>query len=315
MKEIGGFFGLEYIKNQEYHSKAIKLNSARYSIEYILRSRKYKKIYIPYYSDDSLLQPALNTNIQFEFYNINKEFEPIITKEILPDEVVLIINYFGLISDKLELMAKKYKNVIIDNTQAFFVKPLENIDTVYSPRKFLGVSDGGYLYSTCNYIKLKKDVSFDRYKYILKRTDLSASSAYEDFIANEKVLDSLSILEMSNLTKALLSSFDYELIKKKRETNFYILHEIFNKVNEIKIPNTLLENGPMIYPLLLKNNIKEFLIEKKIYIPTYWKDARKRVSANTFEAYLSENLLPLPIDQRYSKEEMLYMANLINKRL
>ena len=29
---------------------------------------------------------------------------------------------------------------------SLFEKPLKNIDTIYSPRKFFGVSDGGYLY-------------------------------------------------------------------------------------------------------------------------------------------------------------------------
>ena len=37
------------------------------------------------------------------------------------------------------------KNLIIDNAQAFFAKPLLGIDTFYSPRKFVGVSDGGIL--------------------------------------------------------------------------------------------------------------------------------------------------------------------------
>lgn len=43
MKEIGGFFELELPQKEEYHSKAIRLNTGRNCLEYILKSNNYKK--------------------------------------------------------------------------------------------------------------------------------------------------------------------------------------------------------------------------------------------------------------------------------
>lgn len=315
--EIGGYFELECKTSNHYHNDAIKLNSARYCLEYILSKKNYKKIYIPFYTCDSVLKPVRLLDIEIEYYSIDKNFMPILDKRIKDYEVILFINYFGLNIDNILSIKNKYKNIIIDNTQAFYVKPQEGIDTLYSPRKFFGVSDGGYLYTDIKKdYKLKKDVSYKRYKYLLKRTDLGAQSGYEDFLNNEIELNNQEVLEMSNLTSAILSSLDYKDIKNKRELNFKLLHENLKDINELIINKSLMNNGPMVYPLLIsKDGIREYLIENKIYVATYWKDVLKRVDKNSFEAHLTKYLLPLPIDQRYGEEEMQYIIKIIKKKL
>jgi len=312
-KEIGGYFELEHIKNKHYHDNAKRLNSARYCLQYILQEKKYKKIYIPLYICNSVLQPINTIGLNFEFYSIDKNFMPLLNKKIKEDEVMLYINYFGLKTKCVHTIKRKYKNVIIDNTQAFYSKPINNTDTIYSPRKFFGVSDGGYLYTDLSSDKkIKKDVSYKRYKYLLKRIDLGAEEGYNDFQKNEEELNDQEILEMSNLTSNILSSLDYKKIMNKRNENFKILHNKLKKMNEIEIDESLIDNGPMVYPLLLKNEvIREYLIQNKIYVATYWKDVLKRVNEDSFEYYLTNYLIPLPIDQRYDKEDMQYIAELI----
>ena len=48
MKEIGGYFELELREGQEYHKKAIKLNTGRNALELILMVKQYKKVFIPF---------------------------------------------------------------------------------------------------------------------------------------------------------------------------------------------------------------------------------------------------------------------------
>lgn len=47
---IGGYFELELPHFPEIHSEAIALNSGRFCLEYILRCRNYKKVYVPYFT-------------------------------------------------------------------------------------------------------------------------------------------------------------------------------------------------------------------------------------------------------------------------
>ena len=71
-KAIGGYFELELPLYPELHAEAIALNSGRFSFEYLLRCRKYKKVYIPYYTSDSVIEPVIKLGIDYEFYHIDK---------------------------------------------------------------------------------------------------------------------------------------------------------------------------------------------------------------------------------------------------
>ncbi len=73
MRTIGDAFSLELNDGLERHRNAIKLNAGRYALEYILKVRKYNKVYIPYYICDSILQPFENQNVKYEFYHINNQ--------------------------------------------------------------------------------------------------------------------------------------------------------------------------------------------------------------------------------------------------
>lgn len=315
-KEIGGFFELELNNTQEYHNDAIKLNSARYCLQYILKAKKYNKIYIPYYICDSVLEPIKKENLQYEYYSINDKFEPIFNKNIGEDECFLYVNYFGVNSENVKKVRVNLRNVIIDNTQAFFEMPLFETDTIYSARKFFGVSDGGYLYTdkiiSC---ELEQDISYNRCEYLLKRREISANESYELFIKNEEALINCKMKKMSMLTQSILSSINYESTKTIRNNNFLRLHEKLNKYNEMEIyVNDL--NGPMVYPFLISYDwLKAELIKNKVYVATYWKEVVEKVSENDFEYILSKNLIPLPVDQRYKLEDMDFVFEMIMKFL
>ncbi len=312
-REIGGFFELELNIGNEYHINAIHLNSARYCLQYILKAGRYKKIYIPYYICDSVLEPIIEENVNYEYYLINDKFEPVFNKKLSYEECFLYVNYFGMNSENVYKVKEKFKNVIIDNTQAFFEMPLNDTDTIYSTRKFFGVSDGGYLYT--NKLldkKFEEETSYDRYEYLLKRIDMTASESYELFKKNEEYLSKCGIKKMSRLTCAILSSVDYSKCKSLRNENFLYLHENFKNHNELKIDISNI-NGPMFYPLLINdNNLRNKLIKNKIYVATYWNEIKQKITSEKFEYYLTEKMIPIPIDQRYNIEDMKFIIkNLI----
>jgi len=314
MKAIGGFFELELNNGREYYPHLIKLNTARNCLEYILRVRNYKKIYIPYYTCDVILEPIKKLNINYEFYYINEMLEPEI-KEINRDSALLYTNYFGLKVEFIKSLLKKFKNIIIDNAQAFFAEPIEDIDTFYSPRKFFGVPDGGYLSINKKInISLRKDISLNRISHLLKRIEVGAEAAYDEFKHNDKSLDNQPIKIMSELTKNILSSINYSKVKRIRNRNFNLLHDNLKDKNELMdlIEKSKPINGPMFYPFLItKDGIREYLIKNKIYVATYWPNVFKWADENSFEYKLAKYLLPLPIDQRYGKNDMKKILEII----
>ncbi|TGA95879.1 hypothetical protein E4665_17255 [Sporolactobacillus shoreae] len=198
------------------------------------------------------------------------------------------------------------KNVIIDNTQAFFEQPLEHVDTIYSARKFFGVPDGGYLYMDADkQLDLKQDASYYRCDALLKQIDLGSEAAAPLFEENEAYLDRCGLRAMPRLTQRLLMSIDYQHVMTKRNENYLFLRNHLNPYNQLKTDSNDF-NGPMCYPFLMDNGeqLKEYLMERRIFVNDYWEEVLERVPTDSFEHRLAKDLVPLPVDQHCSTAEM-----------
>ncbi len=199
MNAIGGYFELELPYGEEYHKNAIRLNTSRNAFEYILKAKRYKKVCLPYYTCNAMLEPIQKLHLDYKFYHIDRTFRPVFNFDLVnQDEVFVFNNYFGLCDKIVNEISQKCENLIIDNSQAFYSKPLRGVDTFYSPRKFFGVPDGAYLYTdkVLN-MNFEKDASFSRCHHLLGRIDRDAESFYEDFRRNDHNLEFQPIKQMS----------------------------------------------------------------------------------------------------------------------
>lgn len=314
MKEIGGYFGLELQKGNEYHQNAIRLNTGRNAFEYILKAKRYKKVYLPYYTCDVMLEPINKLKLNYEFYSIDSTFSPLFDFSLVKEnEVFVYTNYFGICDGLVREISSKCKNLIIDNSHAFYADPLPGIDTFYSARKYFGVPDGAYLFTDKKLEEnFEQDFSFHRCEHLLGRMDVDAENFYATFKRNDEALKNQPIKIMSKLTQRILQSIDYEEVKKIRRDNFEVLN---NSLNDMNLLNFELEKNavPMVYPLLIENGVefKKTLIDNKIYVATYWPNSTEWFVVNSYEHYLINNLLPLPIDQRYDKSDMNEIIEMI----
>ena len=315
MIEIGGYMGAEQYDSLEYHNEAIALNIGRNCFRYIIRAKKIKKILLPSYLCSAITDVCEDEKIEYEFYAIDKCFKPILNKNIEKGTYLYVINYFGqLDNDYLKMLSKKFSNIIVDNAQSFFQLPVQGIDTIYTCRKFFGVPDGAYIYTdTMLDDILETDYSVDRWEYIIGRTEKNAKEYYDKYRHNEELLEKLDIRKMSLMTKNVLKSLDYQKINQKRIENAKVLNEKLGNINNINVQ--IGEYGLYAYPMLVDKGkyIKKKLIDKNIYVPTLWPNVISNKESSEYAIYLTENLLPLPCDQRYTKADMEYVANLVSE--
>ena len=272
MEPIGGYFSLELSHYEEYHKDAIRLNTGRNCLEYILRVRQYKKVYIPYYTCDVILEPFKKLGIPYEYYHVNIHLELRDELALKDGEALLYTNYYGLKQHYTEQLAQQYGNrLIVDNTQAFYAKAIKGIDTFYTCRKFFGVPDGAYLYIDKQLnLDIEQDLSYERMDSLTKRIDLSPEAGYQDFHNVSKSLVGQPIKRMSKLTHRMMQGIDYEGATQRRRSNYQMLHEAFGKENNLEQP---LEGDavPMVYPFLTSiERLREKLIENKIFVARYW---------------------------------------------
>ena len=96
--------------------------------------------------------------------------------------------------------------------------------------------------------------------------------------------------------------------------NFEYLHECFKNINKL---NLTIPEGAFMYPLYIENGsqIRKKLQEQKIYIPTLWPDVFDVCGREQTEYDMAMNILPLPVDQRYDSDDMIYLAEEVRKCL
>lgn len=315
MESIGGYFSLELPLHNEYHKDAIRLNTGRNCLEYILRVRHYNKVYIPYYTCEVILEPFKKTAISYEFYHINSHLELAQEINLKEGEALLYTNYFGLKQRYVESLATLYdKQLIVDNTQAFYAKPIKGIDTFYTCRKFFGVPDGAYLYCDEKFFEESDpDFSYDRMAHLLKRIDLSAEEGYLDFRRTDDGLDNQPIRRMSKLTQRMMESIDYRNVALKRRANFKYLDKVLGLENNLDL--SLDEDFiPLVYPYFVSiKGLREKLIENHVFVARYWPNVLEWTSKNDLEYLISFYMQPLPLDQRYGEDEMEQIIKIIKR--
>lgn len=320
MKEYGGYLPLEIAQKSCYYCEkegmSVKeLNSGKAAIYYALKAAEVKKVYIPFYICSSVVEIAYRANVEVERYFINCDFMPVGVELKDEKEIILIVNYFGITYEKIKEIISNYSQVIIDNTQAFFADPIlkKGIYNVYSCKKFIGVPDGGYLIAKelCD-IPMEKDYSSEHMDFCLESIEYGTGYSYEKKKENDKRFLN-EIKEMSLITHKLLQSVDYSLIKKRRMGNFNVLHEKLRQYNRLELNE--LEFVPYYYPLFLEKGIQSELVAEKVYTPILWRELIDDIYIGRIEKEFSENIVFLPLDQRYTEVDMLEIIRRIKNIL
>lgn len=322
MNAIGGYFELEKGRGGNYpHAAGLKVGSGRQGLELILRTLpENAELIIPDYTCEVILEPIERLNILYHRYEVNDNLELSEEPELKENQYLIYTNYFGIKDAYALKLEKKYgSHLILDNAQAFFMARPRYAQAFYSPRKFVGVPDGGIAFPNefeRAGLILKdspKDISWNRCSALLKRIDLDAQAGYSDYKKNEEKLVDKALKQMSNLTRAMLESIDWEDIKETRRENFKFLNEALGKKNLLRIEEIDSYACPMVYPFRTKDKgLREALIKEKIFVATYWPNSKYKMEASSER--LRDEILPLPIDQRYNPNDLQRIINIINNR-
>lgn len=310
MKEIGGYIELDTYLLPMLHEEAVALNCGRNALAYLLRARKIKKLWIPRFICDSVTGVCEREGVLYELYSVGTDFRP--SEDIRPGdgEWLYLVNYYSQLDNRqIAVYVKKFPRIIVDNAQSYFQPPLPHVDTLYTCRKYFGVADGAFLYTdTVLADDWPRDESHDRMRFLLGRYERTASEFYGEYTANNRLFANEPIKRMSALTENLLHGIDYEYVKKRRETNFAYLHTQLEGVNRLKP-----KPSSFMYPFFTENGmvLRKKLQAEKIYIPTLWPSVFDYSSRGSTEYGMAENILPLPIDQRYTIEDMKHMLEVI----
>lgn len=307
-KAIGGYFELELPASKApVYPQALSFQSGRAAFLALLHTGKPRRVWAPYYICSTMLDSIKQAEVETAFYRIDDSFHLAQEIHLLEGDWFLYVNYFGLRGAYAQSLLSQFarQRVVIDASQALFSPPLDCLATIYSPRKFLGLPDGGLLVSSIAVDVPEADEgSFERALPLLKRMAFSPEAGYAEHQHAETTLYKQQPKGMSNLTRRMLSSVDLTEVCEARNRNFSYLHKHLGRHNRLHVmPGEV--NGPLCYPMLTPNaKLREALIKERIFVATYWRDVLDLVEASCSEAFLVHGLVPLPCDQRYSEGDM-----------
>jgi len=313
-KEYGGYIELDEYSGEEYYPEAWALNSGRAALRLFIRLKKIRKIYLPAFCCDTVREACAAEGILWEYYSVDKDFRPCLSEEDAGNDWVCLVNFYGVFDDgDMQALMQQYPRLIVDYTHAFFQQPLKGMNVLYSCRKFFGVSDGAYLIlgegeGEKIYETLPQDLSFERMHFLLGRFEAGASPFYQEYAQNNDFFANEPIKRMSKLTHNLLRAIDYPRVCGQRTENFAFLHRQLKEKNVLNLPPAI--EGAYAYPFWFNGDkisgkeIRRRLIAQQIYIPMLWPEVCSLEEASPLERQMTENILPLPVDQRYNRGDM-----------
>ena len=248
-------------------------------------------------------------------YEIGPNFLPVYNFKLADDEWLYLSDYYGTLTPEAVNDALVFANgrVIVDEVQAFFRKAWPGADTIYTCRKFFGVPDGAYL-TTHDGASLDRKLpicrSLPRMAHVLGRAEDNASDHYAEYSSAEEMIGNDGPEAMSEVSRRLLSGVNYGRVKTIRERNFAILAEMLGSKNLL---DPGMPEGPYMYPFLTTEAgaVRRRLAARKIFVPTLWPNVLEDCADGTLAHRYAENILPLPIDQRYDAEDMRALAEAV----
>lgn len=269
----------------------IKLNLARNCLKYLIRVYGINEIFVPYYTCQTVWNAIREEGCRISFYHIDNNFLPI--EEFTQQTYIIYTNYFGLCSQNCKVLSKKYNNIIIDNSHAFYT-PTLGLASFSSLRKFFKVPSGAFLYTD----KIFPE-KFEQDNLLLQPVNFHEN--YEQFLKNELTFNSeKSIKTISEFSENLFQKIDFEADKNMRLYLFKEYEKIFQQDNLIELQPKKNEI-PYCYPFCPKKNFyKEKLLKNNIILLRLWKNYPK----NFPEARLN-NTVALPLTDLEYAEKIL----------
>lgn len=236
--------------------KLLKINLARNSLRYVIKTYNIQKIFVPYYLCKVVRESILKENCEIKFYHIDDDFYPSV--DFNKEDFILYPNYFGICDKNVEILSEKYPNLIIDNAHSFYSEP-KGLASFNSLRKFFDVPFGSYLW-----IQKIPEIIHKEEKYFEP-----PKNEKEKIILEENFSD----FEIKSFDDNFMKKFDILNIKKERKEKFLYWHEKFKDTNLLKIDvNT---QSPFCYPYLTKNDneadkLADELTKQGMIIYRYW---------------------------------------------
>lgn len=322
---------------------AILLRSGRDALKAVAREYSKSVAFLPALACDSMVVPFHLYGHRIDYYKLQNDYSTYYDNliEMLSEEcgtiLLLYMNYFGNLSlsdDQLEFIKKHYPNVVFieDRTHDLIYERQNGFHPDYivaSLRKWTNIPDGGLLWANKSLTNtvFSEDTIFSETRRkaqcmraeFFKNGDESVKTEYRRIFST--VSDQIDACplpgRMTEYSYRMTLATNWNVIRDIRERNAAILTELFSGCDKIEFIQKDIRKSNLYVPILIDNRnlIQRNLALKGIFTTLIWPLNNKQKERCKIADYTEHCMLGIPCDQRYSVEDMHFIAQEVVKTI
>jgi len=242
-------------------------------------------------------------------------------------DVVVVLDEFGFPNQhagRLDKMRSRGVIIVEDACQAMLSAHVgEEADyVIFSPRKFIGVADGGILRTvtgvpldlpelpspSARWLGMAREAAERRAKFDRGSED----EGWFNLFQRVELAQPCGAYAMSNLSRSILFSItDWsEIIRRRRDNYSLLLQRLKEYALHPQLPPGVV---PLGFPVVVENRdeVRQKLFAEKIYPPVHWQLAGHVPAEFAVAHRLSKHVMTLPCDQRYDSAVIQRMAEIV----
>ena len=316
----------------------IWLSTGRSAISFVLGTIEernpdiHKIALLPSFTCNTVIEPFIRAGYTVYTLPISERLctsanDVLLAQKETGASVVLIHRYYGFdtlsgTKDISKTLSEQGAVLIEDITQCLYSNlcPIGADYLVGSIRKWTGVPDGGFATCKTGHFRnkpvkqdnelqnAKRDASVLKYRYIYENAGIKQDFIDKYRMAEELLDNQKEYYTIGQLSMQILGSLDANMLKTKRRNNYKKLAAGLSEFPDIKLVFAELSDNvtPLYCPIYVEKRaeLQIYLGQQSIYAPIVWPKAGIISTICSQAEVLYNNLLCLPIDQRYDESDI-----------
>ena len=300
-----------------------------------------RRVLLPALCCESMILPFSANGYDVEFYKMNPDLtgdEADVRAKLADGTVLLYMPYFGIrpFTDEFLLSLRESGREIIlveDRTHDIIVPRRDEgfaPDAVLaSLRKWAALPEGGMLRTDIGRCSAGVDARFGDTRREVMQMKVRYLETWESELKKEflgKLHDAERLLDesgepcrMSAEYEALLRCIDFTALLAKRRANVARLRERLAALDgtRLRFLSGHPEESTLYFPVYLENrsDIQRAMAQHGVYCPVIWPEPETAHGVCEVSRYVTEHMLALPCDQRYTPEDMDFIADMLIEAL
>ena len=294
---------------------------------------------LPAYLCKSVLLPITELGLTYSFYKVDEELAS--HPDSVEGSAVLLIHYFGWLNkstDRIRKDAASRSFYLIEDTTHALLSDWEmseiNKNLVFmTPRKFGPAPLGGWCSVDTEVEAASKETEAMAWQSVAARlvrafyldkqlssSDIEMETFYLRVLREvELFLDHHPTdIGLPQIAREIIAGLNWDEIANRRRENWRCLHDLLDgQVDAIltSMPENVVPLGYMIR-VKGRDRLRSRLASHRIFCPVHWA-LPNEVDPQIFPeaALLSNTCMTIPIDQRYDKDDMVRIAEVLKTEL